>query len=753
LSFYITGARRQLYWKPIAMMSNKIDIVAETGSLSSGSTEPTTTATTMTSTKHAEKLPPTPVITVEWPTDALSYNLICKIGQGAFATVWKAQKIIPTSTSITDNSGTTVNTTDSPILASDNVTITTTTATTIESNNSDTNTTDTAAEAAAAANLLLQQLSLEQPIVFEQQQPATFVSCDTSDTTSKPSSISSRNSSGTQQLDCAVKVLDLDHVDTNLSEIRLEVQAMRLLSHINVLQCLTAFVVDRHLWLITPMMRKGSSLHCLQTARRVLRKQQLEIFHRQYQQQQQQLGNQQQYQQPPPPMSMEQHIMYIIHETLLGLQYIHDNGQIHRDIKAGNILLDDTGVVKIADFGVSGWLVQGGSRQEKAKTFVGTPCWMAPEVMEQVNGYDYKADIWSLGITALELARGYAPYAKYPPMKVLILTIQESPPSLLSYDTETEGIDEYDSYYVNPETSSIRIAGQEVYSRTVFESFVASCLQKNPTKRPTCAELLSVSKFFGEYNVSSSATNISNEPHREAFVNEICSIVPDVGSSTNSNGASGQHNRMPGNTPISIILSQTTDENRPAGTTWVFADGSSSNSQIIQSSSGSIVSSSHHHNHDDVLAELDEFERQTGGENYTAPSTRNQSIDDNIANIVNETYSNGAANTNDDDDNSSNCNDDTIRAGNQHIQQSMSIEHHEHKMPTFQQQATLTTTTALQQPQQEHQQHQQDESTDDNMDRIELRLDNSTDTDDLDDFMNEFEKTTSGEDFRKTLPS
>ena len=353
--------------------------------------------------------------------------------------------------------------------------------------------------------------------------------------------------------ECAVKVLNLDHVDSNLSEIRQEVQAMCLSAHPNVLTCCTAFVNDTNLWLVTPLMKKGSSLHCLQTARRTMR---------------------QQGEQP----RMEDHILYILHETLLGLQYIHDNGQIHRDIKAGNILLDGNGDVRIADFGVSGWLVQGGSQLEKAKTFVGTPCWMAPEVMEQVHGYDYKADIWSLGITALELAKGYAPYAKFPPMKVLILTIQEDPPSLDSYDEEDD--DDLDQTV------------DEEFSKA-FRMLVAICLQKNPAKRPTCQELL-----------QSKHLNPMNDPNhrksrREAIRTQVCDLVRDVGAREDEASSNRQ---LPGNTPI--FLSQEAD--RPAGTTWVFADGS----QVL-SSTGAAAGTV-----DDVMAELDAFGKQTGGEHY-----------------------------------------------------------------------------------------------------------------------------------------
>eukprot|EP01133_Synstelium_polycarpum_P005634 gene5634-6503_t len=122
----------------------------------------------------------------------------------------------------------------------------------------------------------------------------------------------------------------------------------------------------------------------------------------------------------------EPQIAYICLETLKGLAYIHNQHRIHRDIKSDNILLGSDGSVKLADFGYAAQLTKN---KQKRVTIVGTPYWMAPELIRGQN-YDRKVDIWSLGIMAMEMAESEPPYMSFPPLRALFLITTKGIPDL-----------------------------------------------------------------------------------------------------------------------------------------------------------------------------------------------------------------------------------------------------------------------------------------------------------------------------------
>ncbi|GAA5979860.1 hypothetical protein JCM5350_005521 [Sporobolomyces pararoseus] len=283
-------------------------------------------------------------------------------------------------------------------------------------------------------------------------------------------------------LTCAIKIIDVDKLSSvgDIDRLRRETQLMALSKHSNVLRVRGEWIKKSQLFIAVRYMTHGSLADISRFAY--------------------------------PDGFQEEVIATVLSQALKGLVYLHLNGWLHRDIKAANLLVDDDGTVLLADFGVSSSLFQEttttttslkdsttsnssnnskpkvprssnmkeGEEEEgidspytARKSFVGTPCWMSPEVVQR-KPYDSKADVWSFGITALELACGRAPNSLFPPAKALSKTLLDDPPEL------------------------DRVGGKYKYSKS-FKEMVDLCLQKDPKKRPTAEKLLQHS-FFKTYS-------------------------------------------------------------------------------------------------------------------------------------------------------------------------------------------------------------------------------------------------------------
>jgi len=224
----------------------------------------------------------------------------------------------------------------------------------------------------------------------------------------------------------ALKVLRLDAM-TDIKELKAEISLLSKIKSSYIVQYYGSYIKNRNLWISMEYCDAGSALDVITQLKK--------------------------------PFT-ELQIASLMHQTLFGLYYLHTMSPptVHRDIKAGNILLNSKGEVKLADFGIATQLTD---TLKKRQTQIGSPFWMAPEIIQE-SPYDTKVDIWSLGITAIELAQLKPPHWESGSIRALFLIATKPSPTL---DDPSKWSKE-------------------------FKGFVEKCVNKNPKERPSAKELM-----------------------------------------------------------------------------------------------------------------------------------------------------------------------------------------------------------------------------------------------------------------------
>nr|XP_006135440.1 STE20-like serine/threonine-protein kinase isoform X1 [Pelodiscus sinensis] len=374
----------------------------------------------------------------------------------------------------------------------------------------------------------------------------------------------------------AAKVIDTKS-EEELEDYMVEIDILASCDHPNIVKLLDAFYYENNLWILIEFCAGGAVDAVMLELERPLTEPQIKV---------------------------------VCKQTLEALNYLHENKIIHRDLKAGNILFTLDGDIKLADFGVSAKNTRTIQRRD---SFIGTPYWMAPEVVmcetSKDRPYDYKADVWSLGVTLIEMAQIEPPHHELNPMRVLLKIAKSDPPTL----------------------------AQPSKWSSDFKDFLRKCLEKNIDARWNTAQLLQhpfvtvtsnkpVRELIAEAKaeVTEEVEDGKDEDEEEETENSL-QLPTNKRASSDLSIASSEEDKLSQNASILESVSEKTEHNAAEENISIFPDDKTTagkpktikDAEIIDSVSDTTFGDDRNVQNGSVLIEGDEQEKRSGLEKNT----------------------------------------------------------------------------------------------------------------------------------------